>query len=485
MIAKKKSVKADCKKNVKTDCNCFFFLVVILLLAEELKRQLSQMTGAVAQSAMSASAVYAVQQDGSASRQHPSKDELAIAHMLVSSMPTGEGPQHSQSPFCHTAQAFAASSEADEQHQRHIYDRLAVADTSTVASIPSGDINVLDPALDDSIISPPTSAPALDSAASIFNGNYPQPHGSDARLVVGQQADVDSYPVNGSAKIENASDELAHPQFASPLLELMVTSWPADFPPPNMVTLLVSIYFERISTHYLFLHPSKFLERLSYGPQHHLFPNRGILHGIFALVYLRLKLCDIPNLANDSLSQVRYGHSSADNSTGYKAASTFHAERANALYRQACNEGSFEQAAKIAAMVCSYNYVNDHSFDAWMGSGSQCSLVKAMELNRLPPISTFAETLTEQQTKLSTGNAPAAIFRATVKQPSKNALEHEERIRLFWNCYYSDRTACASTYWAENIDDLDIKTELPSSFDDFVNQVSQAVTYAPLPPNVS
>ncbi len=63
----------------------------------QLKSQLAQVTG-VFTDAQNALSVH--QQGGDRSGRHPSKDELAIAHMLATSMPSGEGPSNgSENPL--------------------------------------------------------------------------------------------------------------------------------------------------------------------------------------------------------------------------------------------------------------------------------------------------------------------------------------------------------------------------------------------------
>ena len=386
------------------------------------------------------------QPQSSASGRHPSKDELAIAHMLAGGMPSGEEPQ-SQATF-------------------PPYSNLMNANPIVNASAPDSSnsnnttIGVLDPALDPAFYAPTTTATP-----------YPQPDQSFARMAVN---DPELH-----AKVDQAMDQ--EDPFTSPLLELMVTSWPADFPPPTAVTLLVTTYLEACPLNSLFVHPPRFLERLSLGPQHPLFPDRGILHGMFAHAYPRLKPHELSAVASAPLFGPPHptgGHGEQQPRKGnpHAAAAAFHAERARAMYTRSANQGKFLEAAKILALLAGYNYLHDRSFDAWTTLGTLSSLAKAMELNRLPPISSLVASDNEKRARRS--RKKAVIFRASVHVHTQDVVEHEERLRLFWNSFYSDRTACASTFWAQNVDDGDILSELPGAFQDFI-ECSPALAHRP------
>ncbi len=249
----------------------------------------------------------------------------------------------------------------------------------------------------------------------------------------------------------------------------MVTSWPADFPPPNLVNQLVSTYFEKTSAHSLFLHPTRFMENLSHGPQHPRFPSLGLLHGIFAHAYPRLHNTDVQ--AGQNAFQ---GAATGEKLASLKAAAAFHASKAKALGEQASQQGRFEEAAQIQAFLCAYYYIHDRSIEAWFTSGVSCSLLKGMELTVFLPCTPMP--LAIDASKAGSRRQPKpAVYRAVMKQPAPTPLEHEQRVRLFWNCFYSDRAACSSTHWAQSIDDLDIKTELPGAFDDFILANDQLV----------
>ncbi|KAJ1030365.1 hypothetical protein NDA16_001274 [Ustilago loliicola] len=402
----------------------------VMLMQQEidhLKQRLAQLNGV-----FNAQALDSQQQGGNRSGRHPSKDELAIAHMLATSMPSGEGPSNGEG---------LPMSSFDYQQ--------------AVAAVAANGANfdVLDPALSGAAASlPSTSA-------------YPQPHASDARTDPRSAA-------HKQAKVTAVQDEMDQ-DFANPLLELMVTSWPADFPPPNLVNQLVSTYFEKTTAQSLFLHPSRFMENFSYGPQHPRFPSLGLLHGIFAMAYPRLLSSDIHSDAHGH--NVFQGAATGEKLASLKAAAAFHAKKAKVLCEQATQQARFEEAAQIQALLCAYYYINDHSIEAWFASGNACSLLKGMELNRLPSITTFASNHDVRKPTGARKQPKPAVYRAVLKQPAATPLEHEERLRLFWNCFYSDRAACSSTHWAQSIDDMDIKTELPGAFDDFINGTSELV----------
>ncbi|PWZ02712.1 hypothetical protein BCV70DRAFT_196960 [Testicularia cyperi] len=424
---------------------------------DQLKRQLAQVTGVVDDQSTHLATAFAnhhqqqqqqQQQGADGAARHPSKDELAIAHMLATSMPSGEGPA--------TSQGMTASG-APFDYQQHAAAAVAAAAAN---GLDGNSFGVLDPALHDSTAVTASEQAHQLSVASSGNG-YPQAHAANARMTVSDAA-------HKQAKVSELHEEM-HEDLASPLLELMMSSWPADFPPPNLVTQLVTTYFEKTTAQSLFIHPAKFMENLSQGPQHPRFPSRGVLHGIFAHAYPRLRTSEMPagSFGGHPHPSV-LGSGAAEKRQSMKAAAAFHAKRAQGLVQKACAEGSFEEAAQIQSLLVAYHYINDQSFEAWMVSGGFASLVKGMELNRLAPIRSYGSQVDERKAGTSRG-PKAGIYRAAIKRNALTALEHEERIRLFWNCYYSDRAACSSTHWAQNIDDLDIRTELPGAFDDFIN----------------
>lgn len=372
------------------------------------------------------------QQGGNRSGRHPSKDELAIAHMLATSMPSGEGPSNGQG---------LPMSSFDYQQ--------AVA----AVAANGGNFDVLDPALSGAATSLPS--------ASV----YPQTHAPDARTDPRSAA-------YKQAKVTAVQDEMDEVP-ANPLLKLMVTSWPADFPPPNLVNQLVSTYFGKTTAQSLFLHPSRFMENLSQGPQHPRFPSLGLLHGIFAMAYPRMLGSEIHSDAHGH--NVFQSAATGEKLASLKAAAAFHAKKAKLLCEQATQQGRFEEAAQIQTLLVAYYYINDRSIEAWFASGNACSLLKGMELNRLSSMSTYASNHDGRKPAAGRKQPKPAVYRAVVKRSAATPLEHEERIRLFWNCFYSDRAACSSTHWAQSIDDLDIKTELPGAFDDFINGTSELV----------
>ncbi|CDR98735.1 hypothetical protein [Sporisorium scitamineum] len=376
--------------------------------------------------------VLQMQQEIQQLKQRLAQDELAIAHMLATSMPSGEGPSNGSGLFL----------SASFDYQQAV---AAVAANGGLAGGDNANFDVLDP--------------ALGGAAA-----YSQPHLADPRI------DSRSHK---QAKVTSVQDEMDLDDFGHPLFELMVTSWPADFPPPNLVNQLVSTYFEKATAQSLFLHPTRFMENLSYGPQHPRYPSQGLLHGIFALAYPRLRSADVG--ADATGQNIFHGAATGDKLASLKAAAAFHAKRAKALGDQACQQGRFEEAVQIESLLCAYYYIHDRSIEAWFSSGHTSSLLKGMELNRLPSIRTFASGHDVRKPAGARKQPKPAVYRAVLKQPAATPLEHEERLRLFWNCFYSDRAACSSTHWAHSIDDLDIKSELPGAFDDFINGTSDLV----------
>ncbi len=330
--------------------------------------------------------------------------------MLATSMPSGEGPS--------SGSGLPLTSSFDYQQAV-----AAVAANGGLGGADGASFDVLDPAL-----SAPT-APLPGTAAAA----YPHAHAADARTDPRSAA-------HKHAKVTAVQDEMDEDDLANPLLELMVTSWPADFPPPNLVNQLVSTYFERTTAQSLFLHPSRFMENLSHGPQHPRFPSFGLLHGIFAMAYPRLHDSEVHS--DTSGQNIFLGAATGEKLASLQAAASFHAKKAKHLGEQACSQGRFEEAAQIQALLCAYYYLNDRSIEAWFSAGNSCSLLKGMELNRLPPIKSYASNYTAPGRK----QPKPAVYRAVVKAPAATPLEHEERIRLFWNCFYSDRAACSSTH---------------------------------------
>ncbi|KAN0066227.1 hypothetical protein ACQY0O_000321 [Thecaphora frezii] len=442
---------------------------------DELKRQLSQVSelaklpGASrlhqAQATLVGTSNGAVR-DG---HRHPSKDELAIAHLLATSMPTGDNlPEGHASTQPQPAPAYAAT----------VTTALGNLPAQSFDGAVHGDanlgVNVLDPALDPAFFEQHDQQPA----PVIF---HPPPASVNREAQLLREAHAHSGPSRStnatvSRQVHNEETSNGHTsRFPSPLLELMVATWPADFPPPTTVTSLVATYFDRSVSQGAPLHPGKFMQRLSLGPQHPMFPNRGILHCIFALAYPRLNECAVqlsgPGQFNVSASIS--ASISAEKRNSAKAAAAFHAERAKGLFKKACNEGNFKEATIMQMMLCSYHYVTDESFDAWMTAGTLGSLVKAMELNRLPPARSLATNGDDWQS--GKRGAKPTVYRALCVAPSREAVEHEERVRLFWLCFYTDRMACASTFWAQNLDEADILTELPAPYEDWLNQSSDLI----------
>ncbi|CEH13010.1 hypothetical protein CBOM_00957 [Ceraceosorus bombacis] len=73
-------------------------------------------------------------------------------------------------------------------------------------------------------------------------------------------------------------------QDPDPMLELVFSGWPTDFPPPQTVDLLVNIFFENFPFLHIF-HPGRFLNALMLGPHSPRYPHPSALHAMFALSY--------------------------------------------------------------------------------------------------------------------------------------------------------------------------------------------------------
>lgn len=117
-----------------------------------LRRQLAQVTGVVdGQSANLANALqnqrHQQQDGGDQGDRLPSKDELAIAHMLATSMPSGEGSSSSTTSF---------------DYQQH----AAAVAAAAAASLNDDNVDVFDPALNESSAAPPTTADAVSGTDS-------------------------------------------------------------------------------------------------------------------------------------------------------------------------------------------------------------------------------------------------------------------------------------------------------------------------------
>lgn len=291
-----------------------------------------------------------------------------------------------------------------------------------------------------------------------------------------------------------------------PLMELVLTGWPSDFPPPVMVDALVRIFFDGcVHLRFLF-YSARFFDRLAQGPTSPSYPHPAVLHAMFSLAYtLRPDLDPTPprqqpgnQQAEDILdAHIRQQYSQAQSfadpalRAGQKQGITmalqsrfdrdraklgsagFHSERAQYHITSGMWEGGdLMSIAKAAFMLTTKRYGCGEIFDAWMSASISTRLAVALGINRSNPTAS-----TEAQLA---GKVPVDTIRLAMAGAPSDWVEEEERRRLMFLILATDRSAAASTMWASSIDDADVTVELPMlSNIDFNEGNSAPLTSAP------
>ncbi|PWN48816.1 hypothetical protein IE53DRAFT_176288 [Violaceomyces palustris] len=505
---------------------------------DELKERLGQATGTIQTfAAAAASPTYNVPKQRGARQHHPSSDELAIAEMLATSMPSGEGPATSQGINGNESNVIRQTY-GDQAHAGSV----SISMTSNMGERDlgqegqDGTIGILDPALDQMFttgaaqtggevsLAPPSlpvlpdasSQHAVLSASSWYDASKaalqtPNPQSSDGRELWPHQGSVEGRtksaqlgsstgstplqpfnhlspmtPSNQSnadtsgkeARVEDAHDEDL--DIHSPLMQLVVGSWPSDFPAPSLVHPLVESFFKGFHVLGITVHPGRFMASMQLKLGHPKFPHRGFLHAILAHGYLRIPPSYL--VGSDSYpfgTSSVYGRDYDAQSvlSIRRTGAAFHSERARAYIQSSMEEGQIDDACRILTLLCSYYYFTFSLMESWTTAGMAVQASKALELYRLPKVSRIVEAMNSNgRPRNGQGGAgyglkaKLSIFRGSLNRVSANIIEHEQRVRLFWSTFYVERNACSNTNWAVGLDEKDITTELPAPYEDFINE---------------
>lgn len=425
---------------------------------------------AVAAAAVAAAAMQEQQNQQSQQNFQPNPDELSIAEVLASTMRSGEGFASSL-----PSDARASISEAFNSTSFSSFVE-GLAQRSNEVTEGEGQINQ-------------TSSDQIDPLLLGEQGTSVMEEESSMRV-----ADIDN--------IANMGESIQ----SDPLMQLVLTGWPSDFPPPNMVDKLVGIFFDGYAhLRYLF-HPARFFEYLAQGPTSSRYPHPAILHAMFSLAYILRPDLD-PILPFPQPEQrhtqelldahIRRRHSNskayadpgsqAGHQEGIKLAlqsrydrdrakmgsAGYHSDRAQHHISIGMWEGGdLMSLAKASLMLTTKRYGCGEIFDAWMSASLGTRLSVSLAINRSNP--------TSPDMARFTGKTPVETIRLAMSGAPADWIEEEERRRLMFLILATDRSACASTLWANSLDDSDVTVELPRMSNyDFIECNHAALATAP------
>ncbi|MCO5555770.1 hypothetical protein L7F22_009315 [Adiantum nelumboides] len=134
--------------------------------------------------------------------------------------------------------------------------------------------------------------------------------------------------------------------------------------------------------------------------------------------------------------------------------------------------GDLMSLAKASLMLTTKRYGCGEIFDAWMSASLGTRLSVSLAINRSNP--------TSPDMARFTGKTPVDTIRLAMSGAPADWIEEEERRRLMFLILATDRSACASTLWANSLDDSDVTVELPRlSNYDFIEGNTVALATAP------
>ncbi|PWN37695.1 uncharacterized protein FA14DRAFT_187762 [Meira miltonrushii] len=425
---------------------------------------------AVAAAAVAAAAMQEQQNQQSQQNFQPNPDELSIAEVLASTMRSGEGfasslPSDARASISEAFNSTSFSSFVEGLAQRS-------------NEVTDGDTQINQ-----------TSSDQIDP---LLLGE----HGTSM---------MEEESSNRAAAIDSIADMGENMQ-SDPLMQLVLTGWPSDFPPPNMVDKLVGIFFDGYAhLRYLF-HPARFFEYLAQGPTSSRYPHPAILHAMFSLAYILRPDLDpmLPFPQPDQRhtqelldAHIRRRHSNskayadpgsqAGHQEGIKLAlqsrydrdrakmgsAGYHSDRAQHHITIGMWEGGdLMSLAKASLMLTTKRYGCGEIFDAWMSASLGTRLSVSLAINRSNP--------TSPDMARFTGKTPVETIRLAMSGAPADWIEEEERRRLMFLILATDRSACASTLWANSLDDSDVTVELPRMSNyDFIEGNDAALATAP------
>ena len=429
---------------------------------------------AVAAAAVAAAAMQEQQIQHSQQNFQPDPDELSIAEVLASTMRSGEG--------------FASSLPSDA--------RASISEAFNSTSFSSFVEGLAQRANDVSDVEGQINQTTADQIDPLLLGE----HGSS----VIEEGSSNNQSLHATA-LDNVAEMDENIQ-SDPLMQLVLTGWPSDFPPPNMVDKLVGIFFDGYAhLRYLF-HPARFFEYLAQGPTSSRYPHPAILHAMFSLAYILRPDLDpmLPFPQPDQRhtqelldAHIRRRHSNsksyadpgsqAGHQEGIKLAlqsrydrdrakmgsAGYHSDRAQHHITIGMWEGGdLMSLAKASLMLTTKRYGCGEIFDAWMSASLGTRLSVSLAINRSNP--------TSPDMARFTGKTPVETVRLAMSGAPADWIEEEERRRLMFLILATDRSACASTLWANSLDDSDVTVELPRlSNYDFIEGNSDALATAP------
>ncbi|PWN45958.1 hypothetical protein IE81DRAFT_131944 [Ceraceosorus guamensis] len=399
-----------------------------------------------------------------------SADELSIAEILANTMRGGESSYQtmpsglSGRPTNHRPSADPLADQGqnnssaqlmldpsmdfgnlpgDQDGLRHI----AVSDISS----PSGNSTYSHPLQRSDMLGPLL----LDSAGGGQTGaSGGQGHGHTAiRGTAVEAFSIAGFPPSAQG-VGSSTGSSGIQQDPDPMLELVFSGWPTDFPPPQTVDLLVNIFFENFPFLHIF-HPGRFLNALMLGPHSPRYPHPSALHAMFALSYTLRPDLDPVAQSRQANAQPLAGSHGAQKSIydihrSRGGSADYHTARCqHHIFHGTFHGGNLYDIARAACLLCNKKYACGDLLEAWMHAGHSTRLMVALNINR------------ERSRSTPSLGQPIEITRMIVNASPKDWVEEEERRRAMFSVLATDRSAAATTLWASSLAEADVDCDLP------------------------
>lgn len=312
----------------------------------------------------------------------PNSDELSIAELLATTMRSGD-------TYPHSGSRPPSLPPIDAQHLHTFVGSLTGPNgASDIAKFASASLNATNIY--------PHPIPSIDSHSDV-------------------KEPIDPLLLDSSTSIHYKQEEEG--DSGDDLTQVILSSWPADFPAPDTVHLLCQVFFDQC--HYLrcLFQPGRFFAHLAHGPGSSLFPSHAVLHAIFALAYTLRPDLDPANHASTGSSH--YSKLPALVSAKY------HCERVKHHLSSLNGQGTTLLAqCKAAIILANVKFGHGQMLEAWNASGTACRIATALSLNRR-----------KVESNIDDGRIRVDILSTSLLPLPSSWVEDEERRRVMFLAY--------------------------------------------------
>ncbi|GAA5990139.1 hypothetical protein JCM11641_001068, partial [Rhodosporidiobolus odoratus] len=243
---------------------------------------------------------------------------------------------------------------------------------------------------------------------------------------------------------------------------LLPPGYPSSLPSPSLLSNLIDVFFQKSHLATGLISEPKLRSALLLPPSHKGYPLEGLLHAVCATAGL---------MVGEGMLEgewIRYWEDEGQGGgRGREGFSRWHAMKAEALIDPSFTAGRHLLQVVQTAALCTFCAYTSARFTAiWSLSVRASRLAIVCNLNHLRPPRSSSSSYTSQHAAAQAnegtrGNGRRAKEPA-ILPPPKDQEEYNERARVFWAVFGSDRMTAAATDWAPTISEEDVTSLLPA-----------------------